>query len=139
MLLLATIRYVVDRNTAVEYKVFYRGYPTHFLKSIPLKFTCEFSTFLAFITLTSLWSKMFEQKFTFTKKILDYTDFYLCFFKNHLNTWLFLVFQKKTARLPRELANQLQILRGISIFTVLFQKVSGVKKIIVINDFIFST
>ena len=81
-----------------------------------MKFTCEFSTFLAFITLTSLWSKMFEQKFTFTKKILDYTDFYLGFFKNHLNTWLFLVFQKKTARLPRELANQLQILRGISIF-----------------------
>ena len=71
----------------------------------------------------------------FNYQILNSTDFS----KNQLKTWHFLIFWKKTATVSGGLTNQLHILREISIFTVLFQKVSGIKKKIVNNDLIFLT
>ena len=84
---------------------------------------------------------VFTSSFAQSKKVV--VDFFLPSSRFH---WLFqepaqdltlFNFLKENCYFGWRTYNQLHILRAISIFTVLFQKVSDVKKIIVINDLIF--
>ena len=87
------LRYFLDQSINQMFQWFFH-FPIFHFHSLNLEH------FLITLT-TNFWTKVY-----FYQKSQDSTDIYLCFCKNQ--TWHFLVFQKKTARLPGEIPNQLQ-------------------------------